>query len=187
MVKRGFKAGCERWAAQYRNELGIGPSEPLCPRVLARHLKVIIWTPEEIPNLPQETLEHLTATDNSSWSAATLSHGNINLIILNSSHSPARQNSNLMHELAHLICGHKPSRLDIVNGGVMLLQSYDKTLEEEADLLAATLLLPRLALEEAKRQGLNANAIATRFKVSQEMATWRINMTGINRQFKAVR
>lgn len=185
MVKRGFKAGCERWAAQYRNELGIGLTEPLCPRALAKHLRVIIWTPEEIPNLPKETLDHLTSTDNGSWSAATLCHGNINLIILNSSHSPARQNSNLMHELAHLICGHKPSRLDIVNDGVMLLQSYDKIQEEEADLLAATLLLPRLGLEEAKRQGLNPSAIAKKFRVSQEMATWRINMTGINRQFKA--
>jgi Zn-dependent peptidase ImmA (M78 family) len=71
------------------------------------------------------------------------------LIVMNSAHPATRQSSSLMHELAHLIIGHKPARLDVTPDGMMILSTYDKQNEEEANWLAATLLLPREALFNA--------------------------------------
>lgn len=65
----------------------------------------------------------------------------------------------------------------------MLLGSYDKIQEEEADWLSGCLLLPREALIAIKRRGLDDSSAATQYGVSLRMLTYRMNRTGINRQF----
>ncbi|WP_328805961.1 ImmA/IrrE family metallo-endopeptidase [Paraburkholderia solitsugae] len=105
-------------------------------------------------------------------------------MILNSSHSPARQASALMQELAHRIRNHEPEEMSISSEGLMLLKAYDKEQEEEADWLAGTLLLPREALVDIRRQGMSDDEVTAAYGVSKRMYTYRVSMTGLNRQFR---
>ena len=111
---------------------------------------MVVWKIEEIPDIPPECVGTLLA-DGESWSAATVVEGNRHAIILNSAHSPARQNSDLMHELAHLIRAHTPARMDVSADGLLLLNTYDRKQEDEANWLAGCLLLPRATLIRSRQ------------------------------------
>lgn len=82
-----------------------------------------------------------------------------------------------MHELSHLLLRHETRRLERVAGLTFL--TCDATQEEEADQLAGTLLLPRPLLVAALAKGMTAQAIATQYGVSEQMARWRVNSTGV--------
>lgn len=183
-MRRGYKAWCERIAEQYRAKLGIEKSAPLCPWKLSAHLNVIVWNVDDIPDIAQNDIDLLTGPAQDSWSAATLFHADKSLVILNSAHSKARLANDLMHELSHIICGHKPIRVDISEDELMMLQSYDDTQEEEADLLAAILLLPRVALVSIKAKGISTKQAANDYGVSEKLMTMRLNTAGVNKQFK---
>ena len=145
---------------------------------------VLVVYIEQIPNLAPGTLEQLTRHDSDSWSAVTVCWNNQYLIVMNSSHAAGRQASPLMHELAHLIIGHKPARLDVTPDGLMILSSYDKNNEEEANWLAAALLLPREALLHIRRRGMTNEEAANTFGCSVQMFTFRINTTGVDVQLR---
>ena len=185
-MQRGYKAWCERYSADTRRELGLPPTSPLSARELAKHLGIRVWTPHDVPSLPPETRQVLLRNDGSPscWSAVTLVVGDKILVILNSSHSPARQASDLMHELAHRIRNHEPEEMSISSEGLMLLKAYDKEQEEEADWLAGTLLLPREALVDIRRRGMSDDEVTAEYGVSKRMYTYRVSMTGLNRQFR---
>ena len=186
MFERGFKTWCERYSADARRKLGHAPSAPLDVRALAAHLGVKVWSPHDVPALSDETLAILLRSDGktpSCWSAVTVVVGTKVAVVLNSSHSPARQASDLTHELAHRIREHEAAEVDVTEGGLMLLRSYDKVQEEEADWLSGCLLLPREALIAIKRRRIDDADAAAEYGVSQRMLTYRINRTGINRQF----
>ena len=186
MFERGFKTWCERYAAQKRAELGLKPSDPLDPLRLAEHLQIKVWKPENIPGMSADLLEVLLRNDGvtpSCWSAVTLVENGKCVVILNSSHSPGRQASDLMHELAHRIRQHQTREIEISESGLMLVRDYDKAQEEEADWLSGCLLLPREALVSIKRRRLELADAATTFGVSQRMLTYRLAKTGVNRQF----
>ncbi|WP_235180671.1 MULTISPECIES: ImmA/IrrE family metallo-endopeptidase [Ralstonia] len=155
-------------------------------RQLAAHLGIRVWTPDNVPGLSAETRQVLLRNDGtpSCWSAVTLVVGEKTLVILNSSHSPARQASDLMHELAHRIRNHEPEEMSISSEGLMLLKAYDKEQEEEADWLAGVLLLPRDALVQIKRQRIPDEDVVAQYGVSKRMYTYRVSMTGVNRQFR---
>ena len=188
MFERGFKAWCERYSAEKRHELGLKAADPLDPLLLAKLLGVTIWTPQDIPGLSLETRNILLRNDGktpSCWSAVTLVMKNRVLVILNSSHSPARQASDLTHELAHRIRGHEAQEVDVSAEGLMLLKSYEKLQEDEADWLSGSLLLPREALLSIKKNGLEPKAAAAKFGVSIRMLKYRMAVTGVNRQFRS--
>ena len=65
----------------------------------------------------------------------------------------------------------------------MLLSSYEKQQEEEADWLSGCLLLPREALLSIRRRGLAETDAASQYGVSMKMLTYRNALTGVNRQF----
>lgn len=186
-MRRGFKSWCESTAGEYRAALGIANHEALDTSALAKHLNVLVWTPEDIADLSAGSLHQLTVLDGDSWSAVTLSFNETSLIIVNSSHAPVRKRSSLAHELAHLILRHKPGRVDISPAGHLLLSSYDKEQEDEADWLAGTLLVPRNGLVRAYRESQDVVALAERFEVSKDMLQWRLRMTGVAVQAKHAR
>ncbi len=105
------------------------------------------------------------------------------VVILNSSHSAARQASDLAHELAHRIRGHQAQEVSLSVDGIMLLSGYDKQEEDEADWLSGCLLLPRDALMLIRRKGLENAEAAAEYGVSTKMLRYRMAMTGVNRQF----
>lgn len=181
MFKRGFKAWCERVAVEKRAEFGLRPVDPLNPMKLAESLGIKIWTPEDVPGLSVECVRVLLQDDPDSWSAVTLRLTGADLIIVNSSHSPARQNSNLMHELAHILLSHTPTRVDVTEDQHLLLRTHDGGQEEEASWLAGCLLLPRPALLAIMRVGVTQDA-ARRFGVSFDMLAYRIRVAGVEVQ-----
>lgn len=186
MFERGFKTWCERYAAEKRSELGLKPSDPLDPFKLAESLRIRVWTPHDVSGLGQSTIATLLRNDGktpSCWSAVTLVVGRRVVVILNSSHSGPRQASDLTHELAHRIRGHEAQDVEVSVEGLMLLKSYDKLQEEEADWLSGCLLLPREALIAIKKRKLQLAEAASTFGVSQRMLNYRLATTGVNRQF----
>lgn len=183
MFERGFKAWCERLSLQKRVALRVKSFDPLNPRALAENLNIRVWSIEQIPGLPPETKQVLLSEDGSSWSAATICLGEESLIILNSSHSPGRQASDLMHELSHHMLNHKPTAMDVSPSGVMLLETYDQRQEEQADWLSGCLLLPRDALVHIKRRKIEIALAAKQYGVSLAMLRYRMGVTGVNYQF----
>jgi Zn-dependent peptidase ImmA (M78 family) len=183
VFERGFKTWCERLSLQKRREFGLRAYDPLEPRKLAENLGIKVWTIDDIPDLSAEAKKTLLQDDAGGWSAATVCLGSRNLIILNPAHSTGRQASDLMHELAHHILGHRPNALDISINGILMLHSYDHKQEDEADWLASCLLLPREALVYIKRHVPDRVAAAMQYGVSQAMLKYRLDVSGVNYQF----
>lgn len=184
MFRRGFKTWCETVATQQRRALRVATSAPLDPLLVAKDLGVAVIYIEHVPTIKPETLAHLTITNPDAWSAVTVCANDKHLIVLNSAHHKNRQSSSLMHELAHLIIGHKPARLDITPDGLMILSTYDKNNEDEANWLAGALLLPRDALLHARKRGLSDEEAAAHYGCSVKLFQFRINTTGVDVQLR---
>jgi hypothetical protein len=184
MLKRGFKSACEQSAAQYRKALQLELDARLPSKDLAVHLGVIVWTPADLPDLPQESLHHLTTVDSDCWSAVTLHEAGIDVIVVNAAHTATRQENSVMHELSHIILQHKPARVDVSDSGLLLLSTFDDDQEDEANWLGATLLLPRAVLLAARHRQLPDSAIVREFNVSKELLTWRLRSTGVDTQLR---
>lgn len=106
--KSNFRYGFKKWAddtsVQFRKELGLKPQEPLCAFKLSEHLNIPILTPQLIPGMLDQHLDLLLGNSKDQWSAATVPISDIkNIILHNPTHSLSRQQSNIMHELAHVI------------------------------------------------------------------------------------
>lgn len=181
-MQRGFKSQCEQISKRYRKELGLTLDEALPYRTFADHLKVRIWTPEQVPDLEQSFVDLLTNESASYWSAVTVQSDGKTRIIVNSSHSEKRLANDVTHELAHLILDHKKARLEISDDGLLWLKSYRKEQEEEADWLAAALLLPREGLMSVYRKTTDIVNLSNIFEVSTDLVNMRINRTGITKQ-----
>jgi len=127
-------------------------------------------------------IQTLLHDDPDSWSAITLCLNPSGVIIVNSSHSDARQSSDVMHEAAHIILEHKAARVDVSEAGHMLLSTYSSDQEEEADWLCGTLLLPRPALTHICFLRMSDQVACREYRVSRQMLTYRMNVTGVKRQ-----
>ena len=185
--RRGFKAWCENAAAGFRRDLRLPAISALDPRALAQHLKVTIWTPHDVADmgkLAKPHLDQLLIHDPDSWSAVTLILPIRKVIVVNSQHSPERQNSDIMHELSHLILEHEPARVDMTQERLMILDTYDRTQEDEANWLAGALLVPREALLHVLSHNSRDTHVALHFKVSKQMILWRRQTTGVDAQLK---
>jgi Zn-dependent peptidase ImmA (M78 family) len=183
MFARGFKTWCEKIAAQHRSALGLQPRDPLDPFVLAQALGADVHSLDEVPGLAHQSRQILMA-DSGGWSAVTITNGLKSVVILNSAHSNARSASDLMHELAHVLIGHKAGRIDITEDGSLILNTYDRAQEDEANWLAGCLLLPREALLWTVRQGLEPEIAARQFGASLAMFHYRLNVTGVKQQIR---
>ena len=184
-MKRGFKSQCEKRSLNIRAQLGLGPTDPLIAKNLATHLDVTIWAADEITGLSLEDIQQLTKTDPDSWSAFTSRIGHKNLIVFNPSQSMPRRNSVIMHELSHIILGHKLADVLTTADGQIVPSHYDQEQEDEADWLAGTLLLPRTALLNVLKSGMDENKICHKYLVSMQMLNWRTRMTGVKYQLKS--
>lgn len=187
MFERGFKSWCERVAISQRRELTLRPVDPLDARRLANHLGVVVWTADEVPGLEPKCLTVLIEEDPDSWSAVTLCTGSQDLIIVNPVHSEGRLASDIMHELAHIILGHEPARVEVSKDGFLILSTYDKSQEEEAKWLSGCLLLPREALLLIRRSGLSPEIAAAKYGVSVPMLNFRQNVLKLARRRPAQR
>jgi Zn-dependent peptidase ImmA (M78 family) len=187
MFRRGFKTWAERTSARVRQKLKLLPHSPLDPFQLAEMLGVIILTPDDLTELSEVVRRRLLNDHGDNWSAITVTDGQTHLIVTNSSHAPTRRNSNLAHELAHILLGHEPSMMFMSPNSGLALRTYNEDQEQEADWLAGSLLLPRDALLAIRRKRLSDEEVCSEYGVSPAMLRFRLNISGVDVQLRRAR
>lgn len=182
-MRRGFKSEAERTAAEARTALGLSAHALIDPWAYAALLKVRVLEFKKLA-LPSRAVSQLTVVDGDSWSAMTLQVDGMFAIVLNPTHAITRQRNDLMHELAHIKLQHAPARVEVSETGLLLLSDYSDEQEQEADWLAAALLLPRDTLIRLRAASHSVTDIARHFGVSEPLCEWRLRMTGVDIQLK---
>jgi Zn-dependent peptidase ImmA (M78 family) len=179
-MRRGFKAEAERLAARLRTELGATTEERLNLPILAAHVGVEIRTADQL--VARTQLEKLEALQPGCFSAATfhLPDGRTVAVTNPVGTTSGRRNSDLAHELAHVLLKHEVRRIHRI--GDLSFFDCDPEQEEEANWLGGCLLLPRALVLADARRGLNAEAIAAKHDVSLPMARFRLNASGVHFQ-----
>lgn len=157
---------------------------PLLTRLpMLSFLGVIVIGVDEL-ELSRSCKGQLLIEDPSSWSGMTLREGSRWFIVLNPTHARERQVNTLTHELAHIVLKHVPAKVNLSESGHLMLSEFLKEDEEEADWLAATLLLPRDVLFEKRERNRSIAQIAADMGVSKQLCEWRVRMTGVDAQLK---
>lgn len=184
MFERGYKSWCENTSLALRGDMKLRNIDPLVPKDVAAYLDVRLFTPREIEELPPEILRVLLVTDWQDWSAVAVSNNGRDAIIFNPRHSAARQSSDIMHELSHILAGHDPAKIILSTDGILALRSYDRQQEDEANWLCGALLLPRPALLHIVQSGMGEKEACQRYQVSDDLMTYRLNVSGVTVQMK---
>lgn len=156
-MRRGFKSEAERKSDQFRKELGLKQHSPLLANDLADHLKVKILNPRNLVGMTDKIYQQLVQPKKSEWSAVTVYVNGSKIILYNPRHSSARYESDIMHELAHIICCHPPNKIISTLNYGFPLGEYNVDQEEEADWLGGCLKLSRNALVWALYNNLSLN------------------------------
>lgn len=179
LLIRGFKAEAERKSLQFRQELGLKKHERLCAFDLAKHLGVRVLSIWDL--IPDDGKFY------DDWSALLMLNLNHNPIILyNPNHSEARQQSNIMHELAHFIQKHPFPSHEVLSCLPKEMVVINPVFEEEAKWLGATLQIPKDGLIWAIYQKKETGLIANHFNASLQMVNMRINTLGLSRLLNKV-
>ena len=177
-VRRGFKSEAADLAGEVRDELGLGPFDCFDPRQLAQHLDIPIVPLSDLAGTCSGALYFLSA-ELETFSALTVFEGHRRIIIHNDAHSPARQNSNLAHELAHSLLLHEPQpALDATTG----CRLCNATNEDEANWLAGELLVTRDIALAVARGRVTEQRTMERLAVSARMLRYRVGVTGATKQ-----
>lgn len=171
--KYGFKAEAERYAEEYRAELNKKPWDPLCPRELAEHLGIPIFGIKNSRCLPEDIVLHWANHPNGAFSGLIISDGCYKEIHHNDFCHPRRQNSDLAHELAHIILGHDMDVPIKENGE----RAYDRNVEQEAKWLGAALLLPKRAVLSMVLDSYSRSQVEDEFQVSWDLYQYRVRVT----------
>lgn len=181
--KRGFKKWSDDKALELRKQLGLKTISPICAFKLCDHLQIPLWQPQDVPGLSKEFVAILLKPGKTVWSATSIPLLEKKYIVIhNPIHSAARQQSDIMHELAHILCGHEVPPGKKLTGLSGFLRNHDEEQENEAEWLGACLQLPRPALLWALREKMTEVEIADYFQASVEMVRYRVNITGVNKQ-----
>lgn len=176
LLKRGFKAKADKLSISYREQLNLKAWEPICAFKLAEYLKIPFYKATDFVSSSYE-IETLKKNE---WSALTMvtKIGN-QIIIFNPYHSEQRQQSDMMHELAHIICEHKRDTEKYNFVIPFGMHEFDEIQEEEAKCLGATLQLSKACLFWSNKRNMTYEEIAKKFNSSTEMVRYRMNITGI--------
>ena len=176
-LDKNLRKWCENEAVRWRRKLNLYTYDPLPARLLAERLKIQIISPMEVPAIDESTLHCLLLGD-AGWSAVTLPlEDGRHLIIYNPTHAETRYEANLMHEMAHLLLGHRPIRFHQLSGG-LLVREYRVTDEQAANYLGGCLQIPARGLDWAFQRGMTIKEVAEHFGSSLQMVRYRCNMTG---------
>jgi Zn-dependent peptidase ImmA (M78 family) len=180
-VRRGFKAEAERLSSSVRSAMALKDTDPLDSFKLASHVGAEVRRADELTTL--DKLQELEAIQPGAFSACTFRIGTRHVIVYSPLSTLGRTQSDIAHEVAHLLLEHQLQTLQQIGG--LTFYSCDSEEEQEANWLAGCLLLPRPLLVRAARAGLDAAAIADRFAVSEQMANYRLRATGVLIQLRS--
>jgi len=150
--------------------------EALDPFALAHFVKIQVIEPAQIPSLASDVLDELTRRCGSNWSAATVPlPDRWQLCILNPTHSPERTRATLMEEIAHVVLGHRPTRIMTGPDGI-ICRDYNVANERAAYAVGAAALLPFAPLFLGLMDGQDPQRIANRYGVSPKLVEYKITM-----------
>jgi len=164
--------------------MGARPADRLDIRDLAHHLSMEVISADKLIDRAQ--LEELEQIQPGAFSAATfhLPYGRT-VAVYNPCGDLGRTNSDIGHEIAHLLLGHDVREIQQFAGHTFF--TCDPEQEEEATWLAGCLLLPRRLLLREAYNGTNADRIAAKDQVSEHMARFRLNTSGVLLQARRAR
>ena len=183
-LRRGFKAEAERLANDIWSAMHLKPSDCMDAVALASHEGCIVRSADTLVDIAR--LKELKRIQDDAFFACTFKlSGARHVIVFNPLMSNTRRNSDVTHEVAHIVLQHRLSRLERV-GSVAFL-SCDKQQEEEAAWLAGCLLLPRSALIHDLAKHMTHKTIAENRVLSKDIVNYRVRVTGVARQFAAGR
>lgn len=171
--RHGFKAESEAYAEEFRLNLGLKAHEPLCPKKLAEFLNIPVFGVSTNKSLGADIVAHWKGLGSGKFSGLILQHGTFKEIHHNDFHHPRRQNSNIAHELAHIILGHD-LKVPLNDNGE---RQYEPGVEDEAKWLGATLLLPKAATYYIVKNDMPRLKIETDYGVSYELFRYRVQVT----------
>jgi hypothetical protein len=185
-----------------REFAGVTEDQPLDPFALASFARLLVIDFDSIEGLSAESRTHLLGAAADEWSGGACSRPLPNgwrLVILNPAHGIQRNRATLMEEVAHVFLGHKPNRLAAITrddgpgqstgtanqpGGRMLARDYNQTDEEAAYAVGAAALVPFGALRRLVMEGRPSREIARHFRVSRQLAEYRIKVTHLWPEYK---
>lgn len=181
-LRRGFKSEARGIADEVRTELGLLAFDPLDPIVLAKHLGIPVFPLSEFSSVAPAS-SHFLTKEQEAFSAVTVFHGHARAIVHNDAHAHVRQRSNLAHELAHALIGHRPSPAIDERG----CRNWDDNIESEAKWLAGELLVTEDATLAVARGQFSFDQACTLLMVSRPMLKYRINVTGARKRVERAR
>jgi hypothetical protein len=89
-----------------------------------------------------------------------------------------------MEEIAHVVLGHKPTRISVGAGGLPC-REYNAANEQTAYGAGAAALVPYAALSLGLRDGATPESIAEQYGVSPQLVSYRIKITMLWSVYKA--
>ena len=183
-LAHGFKSKANRIAVGLRHQLGLSPPTPIDVRSLATHLGISVVPLSTFRQWCSAQVAQLTKHDAGGFSASLISFGDgRRMIIVNDDHSPARQNSDIAHEIGHTLLAHP---LEVLSS-MMGCRDFDPDLEDEANHLAGYLLVPNEATWRIVNSGMGHELALVTYGVSRQMLNWRLNMSGARQRFQRSR
>ena len=183
-MRRGFKAEADRLAELTRTQLGLRPYDMLDIRQVAKHLNVAVIPADHL--IDRARFEELERLQPGAFSAATfhLPDGRT-IAVHNPCNDPGRTNSDIGHELAHILLDHDVQKIQQIAGHTFITCNPEQ--EEEATWLAGCPLLSRSLLLREAYNGTSAETIAAEYQVSPHMARFRLNTSGVLLQGRRAR
>jgi Zn-dependent peptidase ImmA (M78 family) len=154
--------------------MGLARYAPFDPFAYAELLGIRCVSVSSLPGCSEGTLDFIAGAGREYFSAVTVYRGTRIIIVYNDNNTPARQKSDVAHELAHIILKHKPLPI-FADGGC---RAWDKVQEEEAAWLSGVLLVPSDIALAIARKGMPVKEAALFYGVSTKMMQYKLNMSG---------
>jgi hypothetical protein len=185
-----------------REFAGVTEDQPLDPFALASFARLLVVDFNTIEGLSTESRTHLLGPAADEWSGGACSRPLPNgwrLVILNPAHGAQRNCATLMEEVAHVFLGHQPNRLAAItrdegpdqssptnnrSRARLLARDYNQADEEAAYAVGAAALVPFGALRRRVMDGRSSREIARHFRVSRQLAEYRIKVTHLWPEYK---
>jgi hypothetical protein len=152
----------------------------LDPFAAASEVGIVVHGQEYFARFSAEERQQVLELGGSHWSAGTILAAGKATIILNPTHDPVRQKATLGEELAHIVIGHPPSRIDPTTG----FRTYDGDVESEAYGVGGAMLMPYGQLFPLCRRAVPVARIAARFELSVAFTNYRINRAGLRKMYE---
>jgi Zn-dependent peptidase ImmA (M78 family) len=179
-LPRGFGANAERLAQKCLLDSGQKGKVPVDIKAVAARRNVPVISADKL--VPLKQLHDIEKLQAFAFSACTFEINNRKIIVFNPIHNVGRSNSDIAHELGHILLEHILSEIQEVGG--LPFRVCQPEQEEQATALGSAILVPEKELLDAAYKGASIELIARQFEVTVPMARFRWNKVGVSRRLE---